>query len=184
MDELRVWMDPIEFSQMLAVLHTLAPRRGLEWGSGGSTKAVLEHCAFVERWVSIEHDAAWHGRVAEDVRDPRLLLQLMEPDVAATDPSEKTLIEWAAGAETDRSVMQRYLDFPGSLDEAFDFVLVDGRARCFCIQEGFRLLRPGGVLLLHDAQREAYHPALRSVGTPVFLEPFKQGQIAMVRKPD
>ena len=41
---LSVWMDPAEFSQMLAILYTLEPRQCLEWGSGGSTKAVLAAC--------------------------------------------------------------------------------------------------------------------------------------------
>ena len=40
------------------------------------------------------------------------------------------------------------------------------------------------VLVLHDAQREQYHAAMHACGTPHFLIPFTQGQIAMVRKPD
>ena len=34
-------MDPIEHSQVLAVLYALGPARCLEWGSGGSTKSFL-----------------------------------------------------------------------------------------------------------------------------------------------
>ena len=37
--------------------------------------------------------------------------------------------------------------------------------------------------MLHDAQRTEYHDMLRRIGTPRFLEPWEQGQIAMVRKP-
>lgn len=182
MRELRPWMDPIEYSQVLAILNTLAPTRGLEWGSGGSTKAILADCPFVERWVSIEHDEAWYQRVAREVGDPRLSLVHVAPDVAPRATDETTIIAWHAAGEVDGAVFRRYVALPGTLGEVFDFVLVDGRARCFCIQEGFRLLREGGVLVLHDAQREQYHSALRSVGTPVFLHPWKQGQIALVRK--
>src|SRR5690606_23311288 len=77
-----------------------------------------------------------------------------------------------------------YVDFPASLDTIFDFVFIDGRARSFCIEAGWPLLRSGGVLVVHDAQRPAYHPALARLGArPVFLEPFRSGQICLVRKP-
>lgn len=182
MDELRVWMDPVEYSQVLAILNTLVPKRALEWGSGGSTKTILEDCAFIERWVSVEHDEAWHRRVADEVSDPRLLLKHVAPNIQPEATDEQSLIAWHAKGEVDRSVFGSYVDFPSTLGETFDFVLVDGRARCFCVKEGFRLLRDGGVLVLHDAQREQYHDALRSIGDPVFLEPWKQGQIALVKK--
>jgi SAM-dependent methyltransferase len=176
-------MDPIEQSQLLAILYTLEPKRCLEWGSGGSTKTLLERCAFVERWVSVEHDAAWHANVAQSVSDPRLTLRLEVPAKPCPTGDQDALIAWCAEAEHERSVLASYVDFPASLgDEPFDFVLVDGRARRFCVQEGFRLLRPGGVLVLHDAQREDYHDALRACGEPLFLEPWKQGQIALLRK--
>lgn len=44
-------------------------------------------------------------------------------------------------------------DFPATLGTSFDFVRVDGRARSLCVREGFELLRPGGVLVMQDAQR-------------------------------
>jgi hypothetical protein len=61
---------------------------------------------------------------------------------------------------------------------------VDGRARRFCLKAGWDLLRPGGVLVLHDAQRTDYHDVLFSLGpSPVLLEPWRRGQLALVRKP-
>ena len=38
---LAIWMDPVEYSQLQAILETLAPRICLEWGSGGSTQTLL-----------------------------------------------------------------------------------------------------------------------------------------------
>ena len=195
-DELPIWMHPIEISQLWAVLETLAPRRVLEWGAGGSTRAVLEGCAFIERYVSIEHNSAWFAKVRDKVTDPRLELHLVEP----SEPEPKSLetgtskerqernreiVEWRLRAEVDPALMAAYVAKPRSLpDPEFDLVLVDGRARAFCIREGFTMLRPGGALVLHDAQRDEYHAALREVGRPVFLEPWEQGQICLVRKPD
>lgn len=185
-EALPVYMHPIELSQLLAVLHALGPRRVLEWGAGGSTRVLLEEGATVERHVSIEHDRDWYEKVHALVSDPRLLLKHVPPDRPMSEGShaQRDIEAWAALAEDDASVLAAYVGFPRTLGIAFDLVLVDGRARCFCLREGFELLRPGGVIILHDAQRTQYHGALRSLGKAVFLEPWHQGQIALVRKPD
>ena len=183
-DRLPVFMHPVEFSQLLAVLHTLAPRRCLEWGSGGSTRAVLEECAFVERFDSIEHDRTWYDRVRAVVTDSRLFLHHVPPDrpmpPGRHPPKEREA--WDAVAEEDPALLATYVAFPSTLDLEFDFVLVDGRARVYCIPSGYRLLRRGGILVVHDAERTEYHPSLYSVGEPVFLEPWKWGQICLLRK--
>jgi hypothetical protein len=177
-------MHPIEFSQLLAALHALAPRRCLEWGSGGSTRAVLEECGFIERYVSIEHDRVWYDKVRAAVTDPRLFLHHVPAD-RPMPPGRHTAPEqeaWDAQAEADPAVLATYVAFPTTLGMTFDFVLVDGRARIHCIPVGFRLLRAGGLLVVHDAERREYHPPLYELGEPVFLEPWKQGQICLLRK--
>lgn len=177
-------MGPCEFSQLLAVLHALEPARCLEWGSGGSTKAVLERCGFIERWVSVEHDPAWYERVRDRTSDPRLMLQLVEPDIARPDPEDlEAVMAWDDRAEQEPEMTASYVSHPESLGTEFDFVLVDGRARRLCLRAGYALLRPGGVAVLHDAQREEYHDMLHELGSPVFLEPYEEGQICLLRKP-
>jgi hypothetical protein len=183
--ELRVWMDPIEHSQVLAALHTLAPSRCLEWGSGGSTQSLLQKCDFVQQWVSVEHDRAWYEQVRDNITDPRLSLHHVAPDsyLPPGKHSEAEVNAWNARAEHEPELMASYVGKPRALGGApFDFVLVDGRARRFCIREGFGLLRPGGLLILHDAQRTEYHDALSTVGKPYFLTPWKQGQVCLLRK--
>lgn len=186
--ELAVYMDPIELSQVRAVLEAVAPRCCLEWGSGGSTRAILEIAPFVERYVSVEHDARWHAEVARRVTDPRLSLHLVPSDVPRPDGAQvrvrrQLVTAWDLRAEQDPALMRSYVAFPRTLGLTFDLVLVDGRARTFCLQEGFALLRSGGVLLLHDAQRPEYREAVCALGRAVFLEPWKQGQVCLVRKP-
>ena len=183
-EALPVHMHAIEFSQVLAVLHGLAPRQCLEWGSGGSTRAILEHCSFIEHYVSIEHDPVWYQRVKTRVTDPRLALHLVLPDrpLGPGRHSRKTIEAWDALAEVDPAVLAGYVAFPATLGRLFDFVLVDGRARRFCLAAGLGLLRSGGVLVLHDAQRRDYHGAIPAQASPVFLEPWKQGQVCLIRK--
>lgn len=184
-EALPVHMDPAEWGALEAVLTALHPRFVLEWGSGGSTKAILRAAPSIERMVSIEHDAGWAERVREHVTDPRLELHHVAPDrPMPPGVSRKEREAWDRRAEDDLALMASYVARPRTLGLAFDLVLVDGRARNFWLPEGFDLLRPGGVLVLHDAQREYHHPVVRGLGRAVFLSPWKRGQICLVRKPD
>lgn len=177
-------MDPIEWSQLLGIVHAIAPRRMIEWGSGGSTRAFLLACPFIYKYVCVEHDRAWYERVRGAIEDPRLVLLHVPPDLPVElGASPQLAMAWDDEAEADPRLMPSYVNAPRRHLEEADLVFVDGRARNFCIRMGFSMLRPGGVLLLHDAQRPEYHAALREVGSPVFLEPFKAGQVALVRKP-
>lgn len=189
-DPMPPWMDPIEFSQLLAVVHTLAPRRVLEWGAGGGTKRLLAESPTVERYVSVEHEGEWAERVRKAVTDPRLELHHVAPSIPpAPWPEERKArgraqAAWHQACEDDPAIMADYIAFPRGLGETFDLILVDGRARVSCMREAIELVRPGGVVVTHDAQREAYRPTLESIGKPVWLEPWKLGQICIVRKPD
>ncbi len=182
---LKVWMDPIEFSQLVAAIESVRPRRYLEWGSGGSTQAVLERCPFIEEYIAVEHNGAWVETVRKKVRDPRLQLFHIPPDnpLPPGPHPEAVQTEWDEAAEFDRPRLATYIDFPKTLDKTFDFILIGGRARRFCVEAGFSLLRSGGVLCVHDAQRSEYHDVIRAQGRAVFLQPWKQGQICLLRKP-
>lgn len=193
---LPVWMHPIEQSQVRAVLETLAPRRVLEWGAGGSTRWLLQDFPSIERCVSIEHNRQWHEIVRERMAgEARLELHLIEPSEpepqllergSSAQKRERRLARQAyrRRAEVDPALFGAYIEFPAGLGCSFDFVLVDGRARSLCVRAGYALLRPGGILLLHDAQRAEYHEAMRAVGRPIFLEPWELGQVCFVRKPE
>lgn len=184
---LKPHMHEIEFAQLLEAVRTARPRHFLEWGAGGSTAALLAACPFIARFVSVEHDAKWADVVTSAVDDPRLELHLREP--AAPEPPAPLIYRqggkrdrWRKRAETDPALLADYVALPATLGIAFDFVLVDGRARCFCAEAGWALLGPGGTLAIHDAQRPEYRAALHGLGAPEFLEPWKRGQICLLRK--
>jgi predicted O-methyltransferase YrrM len=188
--DLPVYMHPVEFSQFQAILHSIEPRNFLEWGSGGSTREILEICPYIERFVSIEHHEGWATRVREAVDDDRLHLAHVAARIPGPDRFPKMPREhrdriraWEALCETDRTVMADYIDYPRGLGLVFDMALVDGRARVFCLETAWELVRSGGVVVIHDAEREVYHPTLHRLGRPVFLKPWYDGQIAFVRKP-
>lgn len=183
---LSIWMDPIEFSQLRAILETLTPRVCLEWGSGGSTQTLLASCPFIERYVSVEHNRGWHDKVKSSINDSRLSLFHVDADepLGLSKPTQKQIEDWDLRAEREPALMRSYVGLPRTLELAFDFVLVDGRARNFCVREGYSLLRAGGVVMVHDAQRDEYRETLNAFPRPIFLSPWRQGQIWFVRKPD
>ncbi|MBK6917208.1 MAG: hypothetical protein IPH07_07395 [Deltaproteobacteria bacterium] len=186
----RVYMHDDELAQLTAVVTKLAPKRVLEWGSGGSTHMFLTRFPSIERMVSVENDRGWYERVRAKIDDPRLSLFLVESDVAPPDVSREgpkrgreLLSAFHLRCEREPALMRSYVEKPGSLGERFDFVLVDGRARSFCIAAGWELLVPGGVLVLHDAQRPEYRDAMLATHEPQWLEPWQQGQICVAHKP-
>lgn len=162
-------MHPVEIEQVFP----LARGRCLEWGSGGSTVELLTRPG-VSEVVSVEHDQTWWESMRE-VRDPRLQLHHVPSDAPGPDESPGT--PWAERAEYDPALLASYIAFPQGM---FDFILVDGRARRFCLLRGRELLAPGGVMVLHDAQREAYRDVLQQLKAEL-LEPWYQGQVAVIR---
>ncbi|HEV8613046.1 MAG TPA: hypothetical protein VGQ73_06015 [Gemmatimonadales bacterium] len=181
---LPVHMAKEEFAQQLAIVRPLQPRLCLEWGSGGSTRALLAECRCIERYVSIEHHRLWFERVRSMVQDRRLELYLRPPDPVYSCPTrwKSRIRAWDARAELDPVILADYVAFPATLGIRFDFVLVDGRARRFCLRAGWELLHPGGLLILRDAQRPEYRDVLLSLGTPELLQPWTWGQLAVLRK--
>ena len=190
-DDHPVWMHPIEFSQIEAVLQTLAPVRMVEWGSGGSSRAWLDMLPSLELLWSVEHNVEWAEKVRNDIEDPRFHL-VHEAPIGTEEPefiprnSESGHIhrEWCLLLEQDASIMARYIESPTNANVTFDVALVDGRARIHCLRKAFELVRPGGMVILHDAQREEYHATVHDLGTPVFLEPWVQGQVCLIRVPN
>ena len=129
-------------------------RSVLEFGSGGSTVFFAERGA---RVVSIEHQPKWRARVQAELSrrglsaEIRLALPDQTPQAAIYRGRDKRSYRAyvKAGTAAARQV------FGGRVD----CILVDGRARVACVRAALRYLRPGGVLVLDDAERGAYRDA-------------------------
>ncbi|MEM9463635.1 MAG: class I SAM-dependent methyltransferase [Myxococcota bacterium] len=189
--EMPVWMHPIEFSQIRAVLHAVAPRFMVEWGSGGSSRAWLDALPDLERLYSVEHHVQWGQRVRESIDDPRFTLDLKPPPEDSPEPEHRPGDKqtaaahraWCMRCEDDPELMAHYVTAPRTAGVTFDVALVDGRARTRCLHEAFERVRPGGVVILHDAQRSEYRATVKALGGGLYLEPWVQGQICLMRVP-
>ncbi len=122
-------MDILAFKNILAGYEEIDV---LEWGSGNSTKYFTKFLAskgIPYTWDAVEHDKSWY----EAIRRQEL-------------PNVNMIY-----AERDS---KQYYD----MNRKYDVIFVDGRNRRKCLIKAKQLLKPGGVVLLHDADREYYHP--------------------------
>jgi hypothetical protein len=100
---------------------------GLEWGSGRSTLWLAQR---VKQLISIEHAEPWYDRVSSSIA--RAALTNVDHRLHRDERVYVTAIERAT---------------PASLD----FVLVDGVFRDQCAVTAVSRLRPGGILVLDNA---------------------------------
>jgi hypothetical protein len=148
--------------------HWVNPRLILEWGPGFSTSLMAEECP-AATILSIEHHPKWlevarrklgDGRKVKQDEYGHMVMQFRHSRIA--------LIQRALSMKGGHS--QGYITWPlylkginakgfPDIDKGFELVFVDGRARFDCLVTAKQLLAPGGVVVLHDAQRENYQPA-------------------------
>jgi len=116
--------------------------RVFEFGGGGSTLWFLDHGLEV---VTDEHDAAW-ARILEQ----------------ATASASWSLLVHSLD-DGGAAYVDAIGDYP---DGHFDLVVVDGRYRVRCVAASLAKVRPGGMLVVDDTDRERYAAALEAVPWP------------------
>ena len=126
---------------------------GVEFGSGSST---LWFAARLRHLTSFEPNPIWYTRVqAQLVEAGARNVELVQQD--APDAANESLDATPYSAAASR--------FP---DHSVNFVLVDGPNRCACLVQGIRALKPGGLLVLDNANwyfpHETRSPSSRGAG--------------------
>jgi predicted O-methyltransferase YrrM len=136
----------------------------LEWGAGGST---LFFSKFVKKYISIEHDEGWYNEVKAKIGDNVELHHVLnnEPRTIPTDPKQ----------------FEDYINYVDTLNQKYDIVLVDGRARPECAKKVIPYLKENAIVIMHDFwERPAYHWVLDYYEE---IESIKKGQtIVILRK--
>ncbi len=159
---LRAGVDPVEEATPLvtyAALDWLEAHVGpdvkvFEWGSGASTIWLARRVA---QLVTVENDPEWHRRVAAALKEQglascQLILAEAEPAGPDTPP------EWVSPRRRFQGLsFERYVRSIDPHPEGhFDLVCVDGRQRVACARRAVAHVRPGGHLLLDNADRSRY----------------------------
>ncbi len=148
-----------------------------EWGSGGSTVYIAKRA---KKIISIEHNSLWWQKVNATIQEQEIInakCVLVEPE-PLFEPEAPPRKAWAnpklccspygiprAIRKELGAVVFDYSKYVKAIcrysDKCFDLVFVDGRARTSCILYAYDKVRPGGFLMLDDAQRERYKKGKR-----------------------
>ena len=121
--------EAIEF--LADLLEKKPDAKVLEFGSGGSTIWFSQR---TKNLTSIEHTAKWHKIVKNNLKKNNSCNQV---NFKLLSRPYHTICE----------------EFP---DNFFDIIIVDGRDRVKCVEASIRVLKPGGILMLNDAQTDKY----------------------------
>lgn len=147
----------VTFGARRALERLVSPNsRVFEFGSGGSTIFFARRALQV---VSIEHDPEWFGILQNAVLQyENVELILAEPTPMPAEGADPPGRQYVS---TDGRYQGRWFrDYVESIDRYpdsyFDVVLVDGRARVDAFLHAVRTIRPGGVIVLDDSERESY----------------------------
>lgn len=119
-----------------AILKALPPGGEMfEWGAGGSTIWFREQGVNI---TSLEHDEKWAHKVG--VPFARI------GNIPIATPGE----ELCSVPDEENAYLLAFAQ------QKFDVILVDGVLRNKCLKQAKSMLKPGGVVFLHDFQRDWY----------------------------
>jgi predicted O-methyltransferase YrrM len=135
-----------------------------EYGCGGSTLFFAKHASHV---ISVDHDPFWAGivraKLIEKNLDTRVDLRIAEignPGSAPKgDPADPDV--YTSSDFPERSLANYVKTIDSLMDDAFDIVMVDGRARPACIKHAVSKVRLGGLMIVDNTERSYYWPAIR-----------------------
>jgi len=170
------------FERLLGfVCQRISPKSVLEWGPGHSTHVILNH-ALSSRILSIEHHPGWLRRAKKRFEGSGRV-EFVHRVLSLSGGKSSGYVGYP---------LWRAVHDGGPL-ERYDLVFVDGRMRFDCMMVAMMLVKPKGVVMIHDTYRETYRPAIESyphfrffddVRTAVmskssmeFLDGFHQGSV-------
>lgn len=127
-----------------------------EYGSGGSTIFIAKR---VKKLISVEHDHDWYQTVSKNLKERKISnceYLLREPTFVSHN-NKRSLTYTSCVPKYANMSFKSYVKsidiFP---DESLDLVIVDGRARSYCMLHSLSKLRSGGFLMLDNSDTYNY----------------------------
>ena len=125
-----------------------------EYGAGSSTLYFSRRVAQV---FSIEHDKEWFDYLKHEIEKQMItnvVCRLIEPETV-DEKHENTYFSDSPPykGKSFEAYVKSIDAFP---DQHFDIVVVDGRARTSCIAHARNKVKPGGYLMVDNADRKSY----------------------------
>ena len=130
-----------------------------EYGTGGSTLYFLQKRCTV---CSVEHHPQWFQTVAAEIARrayPGWQGFLREPDKEvwrSAAPGAQCTYRSAFGEYQGRLFSEYVKVIDQFVENSFDVVFIDGRARDSCFVHAYKKVKPGGILILDNSERRRY----------------------------
>jgi hypothetical protein len=163
---MKPWMEDYDIEILEDALLSFGNKKidVLEWGSGGSTvyfTRFLKTHVVDYSWLSIEYDKVWFDKIRNILMNDTFT-ELVLFNLDYNNPSSINRDE--------------YVSFPRKLGKKYDIIIVDGRQRARCLIEAKFLLKPNGLVFLHDAERTKYHYAFTLFKNSKIVSPLGPGR--------
>jgi len=167
--------------EIFRTLFSLAAANGklrvFEWGCGLSTSYyagfLTEKCINFE-WHALDNNRAWHERVKGLIEarqfGSRVHLHLKEFAPFWEKPGWVSDYPPCGAFAPKTESEQAYVNLPRTLGGAFDVLIVDARFRRRCMETARDAVKPGGLVVLHDAQKAHYQEGLDAYPFATFIE--------------
>ena len=165
-DVIRPMMQYKEIIIIEEILKNMRPSLCLEWGAGYSTIYFSQHLYEDAKWIAVEHDKNWYIKIKELTHQNKHISLFYVP------PNNYQWLD--INKDGSFSDFKDYITFPKKINSKFDFILVDGRARKYCLIFALDLLNDKGVIVLHDANREYYHDPFKHYSNHVMFLDFRK----------
>ncbi len=144
--------------------------RVFEYGTGSSS---LYYAERVKHVTSIEHDKNWLIKFQNELEGgvPSNL------DIHLFEPKQSLVTSPLIYSKTDpRWIGYDFTDYVDSIekfhDNFFDLVVIDGRARNFCVKKSIPKVKPGGYILFDNSDRAEYKIDLDEIKKWIVLESY------------
>ena len=128
-----------------------------EFGSGGST---LYFACRVRHLVSVEHDEGWYATAKCVIDEDNVQNSEYYLEAPISNSVEDSSGACPFGYSGDGYPGMTFISYASKIDNypdsSFDLVMVDGRARNACMWHSRMKVKPGGYLVLDNAEREKY----------------------------
>ena len=131
-----------------------------EYGSGGSTLYFQKH---VKKIISIEHDRFWYKKMLKFFKKKDISFNsyfLIEPEKPLKRIQKEKDYQSISKTYSDM-IFKKYVNsidkYP---DKYFDVIFIDGRARNSCVKKSIAKIRPDGIIILDNSEREEYQESL------------------------
>ena len=110
----------------------------LEYGSGHSTRI---YSNYVKTLYSIEHHYGWYHKIKKEVRDlDNVNCVYVPPNIMMPGRMAPSKKEWFID----------YINWPKTISQMFDIVMIDGRARQWVAESILGNITENSLVFLHD----------------------------------